>query len=352
VGIDGNYSFGYPHLIYYFIARYFRDNLGRQPSLRGEIERMADHVSSDEFASILMFIVYFARDSAEIVRRLVENADRIYAEEAPADLDSDVASLNRLCGHPDVEIPERVDVKKNREEERVFVDRVERSAAALEDRRKQGIAYESSLSDTDKFDLAYRYIGLLGQVIRNFPGTLPGPDKLVILRSTYLLGLRVLRVLLSFLGSALGSFRQSLAAALSGQGGSDSEKLRQLADFIILLLARMCTLSVLGRVTSSVGAADLEQAYREALEIVGRSNATELIDLMIKLEHSSEFPASEIRALHKQFSDNAFADTILADVVVRRMRFVDLDNRMRQSMVSLFKLPPNTAALIASPKDK
>ena len=74
INVDGNYSFGYPHLVYYFIARYYRDNLSRDLRLREQVEHMVDHVSSDEYASILMFIVYFARDSSDIVKRLVANS--------------------------------------------------------------------------------------------------------------------------------------------------------------------------------------------------------------------------------------------------------------------------------------
>ncbi len=345
--IDGNYSFAYPHLVYYFIARYYRDNLERNPDLHEEIRRMADHVSSDEYASILMFIIYFARDSSDIVKRLVANADQIYSSETPANLDTDVAFLNQLCDHPDVEVPEQVDIKQNRQERRELADRAARSAAELGDRRKQGITYSEELSDSDKFDLAYRHIGLLGQVIRNFPGSLPGPDKLAILKSTYLLGLRVLRTFLRMLGSTMGGFRQGLAAAANAQGKTDTDTVRELIDFLILLVCRMCTLSVLTRVASSVGAADLEEAYKEALEIVGRSNASELINLTIKLEHLPEFPVNEIRAMHKALSNNAFADTILADIVISRMAVADVDRRTRQAMGSVFNLTPNALALMA-----
>ena len=352
INIDGNYSFGYAHLVYYFIARYYRDNLSRDPKLREQIEHMTDHVSSDEYASILMFIVYFARDSSDIVKRLVANSDRIYSTEAPANLDSDIAFLNQLCPHPDVDIPEEVDVEQNRQERRKLADRVERSAAQLGDRKKQGIAYSDDLSDADKFDLAYQHIGLLGQVIRNFPGSLPGEDKLAILKSTYLLGLRVLRVFLKMLGSSASGFRQSIADAMAEQKEANPDKVRKFIDFLLLLLSRMCTLSVIGRLAGSVGAADLEQAYRETLEQVGRSNASQLVNLAVKLEHLPEFPAGEIRDLHKEFSVNAFADTILSDIVTARMSAVDLDRRTRQSMASLFKLNPNNPLLMGPEKAK
>lgn len=346
VNVDGNYSFSYPHLFNYFIARYYRDNLGREPSLRAEIEHMIDHVSSDEFAAILMFIVYFVRDSSDVVGRLVDNANRIYPDERPAELDADVAFLNQVCPQPDVEIEEEVDVKLNVKEQRATLDRIEKNAAEVGDRRKQGIVYSEELSDVDKFDIAYQHVTLLGQVIRNFPGSLPGEEKLAILKATYTLGLRVLTAVLKMLGPAFGQLRQSIAAAAADHG-TNSEKIRKMTEFLILLVSRMVTLSALSRVSSSVGAADLEEAYKEALELVGKTNASQLIHLMIQLEHFSEFPTNGIRDLQKQFSGNAFASTILSDIVVSRMMVADVDRRTRQSMASLFKV---SFPLLAAPE--
>ena len=45
----------------------------------------------------------------------------------------------------------------------------------------------------------------------------------------------------------------------------------------------------------SVGVADLEEAYKEALKLVGSTNATQLIDTSIKLDHFVEFPLADIR---------------------------------------------------------
>jgi len=352
IDVDGNYSFAYGHFYSYFIARYYKDNFDREEGLRGEIEHMANYVSSDQYSAILMFIIYFARDSSEIVQKLVANADRIYLNEDVADLESDVAFLNKLCDPPDVDIPDEVDVGKNRQDRRELHDRIERSAAALENRNKQDIAYSENLSDADKFDLAYRYIGLLGQVIRNFPGSLPGPEKLLILKSAYLLSLRMLRALLRMLDSARSQFGQGLATAIAEHQQLGSEKIEKLVDRLILFLSRLCTLSVIAKIAGSVGVSDLEVAYREALNLVGKNNASQLINLVIKLDHSPEFPLSEIRELHKHFSHNPFADTILADFVVYRTSVIHMDRRTRQSIASLFKLPANTPLLIDPDRNK
>lgn len=188
IKIDGNYGFAYPHLFYYFIARYYKDNLDRDGSLRAELERMVDDVSSDESSSILMFIVYFAKHSKEIVERLVSNGNRIYSGTTPADMESDVDFLNRLEERPSVVIPdEDIDVRKVRDERREFRDRMQKSADTSAKQPQKHVVYSEGLSDKDKFDLAYRHIDLLGQIIRNFPASLPGEDKLTILKAAYLL---------------------------------------------------------------------------------------------------------------------------------------------------------------------
>ena len=179
---------------------------------------------------------------------------------------------------------------------------------------------------------------------------MPGEDKLAILEATYLLGLRVLRIFLELLSSSAGGFRQGITVALAERSEVDPDKTRKFIDFLLLLMSRMCALSVIGRVAGSVGTADIEQAYHKTLERVGENNATLLINLAVKIEHVPEFPENEIRDLHKRFSNNAFADTILADIVTARMAAADLDRRTRERMASLFKIPANDLLLIAPKK--
>jgi predicted MPP superfamily phosphohydrolase len=347
--IDGNYAFSYPHLYYYFIARYYRDNLDRDSGLQAEIDNMVDNVSSDEYSAILMFVVYFARHATGIVERLVANANRIYSQEAVANLEGDdVAFLNKLRDRPDVTIPDgELDIKKGREERREFQDQMERNVDSLAGRSSKQVAYSEELSDKDKVDLAYRHIGLLGQVIRNFPASLPGPDKLRILEATYLLGLRTLHVILRLVRTAIEQFRESAIQSVKEHYGEvEEKKVGELLNLLFLFITRLATFGILKRISGSVGVADLEAAYKQALEIVGKTSATQLVDISIKLDHFPEMPVDEVVALHKQLSLNPFGDTILADLVTAHIMVFDVDRRIRQHMASIFNFKANNPSLI------
>ncbi len=354
VNIDGNYAFAYPHLFHYFVARSYKENLDREngPALREEISRMADYVSSDKYSTILMFIIYFARDASGVVRKLVDNANRVYANESPASLETDVAFLNQFCEQPDVEIPEKVDVNANREDRREFRDRMDRSEKDIVHPRDREYLYSEDLSDKEKFDLAYKHIELLGQVIRNFPGSLPGPEKLAILKSSYLLGLRTMSVLLRLLESSTGMFREALLKAGKKDQDADANKFRRAVDGLMLLISRICVLVMLKKVSGSVGVPDLEGAYHETLQQVGRNNATQLIDLSIKLDHFEGFPDTDVRQLHKLLMHNAFADWVLADLVMSHIAIFGVDFKTRQSMTALFKVKANTPMLMDPARKK
>jgi hypothetical protein len=148
------------------------------------------------------------------------------------------------------------------------------------------------------------------------------------------------------LETALIDFRQILAEALEERARFTPEKLKQNVSLISLLISRACALEVINKVSGDLGVRDLEDAYRQTLDLVGKTNASLLINLSIALNHFEEFPLGEIRELHKQFSDSAFADTILADLVVSRMAVMNLDRRIRQSVGALFKLPPGQTLLV------
>lgn len=348
--VNGNYSFAYGHFFYYFVARYYKDNLDRTEggALRQELEYMADHLSRDRYTAILMFVLYFSRDSAGIITRIVENANSIYKNEEPANLNSDVNFLNQFCDQPYPDIPEEVDLAASRTERREFRDRIEKTAERMIHPEARVYTYSEDLADKDKFDLAQKHIELLGQVIRNFPGSLPGPEKLAILEACYSLGLRSIRALLRLIESSIPMYREAVLKTRKDLGNATAEEIRRRVDSTVILLSRICVLGNIKRVSSSVGLADLEAAYREALANLGKTNATQLIDLSIKLDHFAEFPESYVRELHRLFSGNGFADRILADLVVGHMLVFDLDRKVRQSMSALFNIKANLPQFLDS----
>ena len=91
---------------------------------------------------------------------------------------------------------------------------------------------------------------------------------------------------------------------------------KELVDRLVLLLNRIVVLCLLTKISANVGLADLEAAYSEVLNSVDTTAAVRLIDLTIKLDHLPGFPEDEVRDLYAKLAKNAFANTILRDLVL------------------------------------
>jgi hypothetical protein len=357
VRTDGTYSFGYSHLFYFFVARYYRDKLQHDinQELLAEIEQMVDNIGSDRYSTILLFIIYFARNTPAIVSRLVSNANWIYADVPPADLVDGVSFVRDIPASTEADLPdENADLAEQRKERRRSVDTAEErrgSPAPL-----VRTSYSDDLTDPEKFRIGTRHIELLGQVLRNFPGSLPGNEKLEILRSCYLLGLRLLNKLFDLLTQIDGWARDAADSDLEQNGEVDAAKMREMLQVIskhIAFLGRMVSLGMISKVSTSVGLPDLEQAYEATTDLIGATDATRLINIAIRLEHFGGFPESEVRALHRDFKNrNKFADRLLLDLVLGNMTVYGADRAVRLRMMSEFNLKPNIPRMLQAGNKK
>lgn len=354
--VDGNYSFAHAHLFHFFVARYYKDNLGREggDKLRDELFKLVDNLLSQRDSTVLMFVLYFARDSARLIDRLVANAARIYQDQPAATLDNDVDFLgHEQLGTPQFELPTEVNVEGNRNERRRLQDEFAKMRAETEEAE---YGYSEGLTDPQKLRLALKHIDLLGQVIRNFPGSLPGTDKLRILEATYQLGLRAISALFRILRTAMTDLNKILASVPpSGVDPVAEKQIKDAAETIrkfINLTARVSSVSMIMKVGSSVGLRDLERAYAEALKKVGESNATLLIDFAIRLEHSGEIPLDRVKRLQALMADNLLAEDVLKILVIANMLKYGTDHRTLQQVGSAFKIKVTSPRLIEATRKK
>jgi hypothetical protein len=336
----GSYRFYYSYYFEYFVARYYKDALQNRTdqsrALGEELIEMADYVIWERYSKILMFFLYFTKNTT-LIDRLMEKANEAFNEYEPASLDEDVSFTKVLFRESSaaVELPAGP-VSEHREARNVARDQREKTLPVPEGKR---ITYSQTLNVADKLHIAAKYLELLGQILRNFPGSLRAEAKLKIAKCTYLLGLRVLAAILDLLSTGVEHYRDLIANALKENLGekerSSLKKLEDLADQLFFLLARLSVAGSIKRVSVSVGSPELEQTYMDVLENLPSTNAVQLVDLSIRLDHFRGVPEERITDLHDLLETNTFAHQILIDLVVEHLTFFEEDYKVRQRMGSL-----------------
>jgi hypothetical protein len=349
--IDGNNRFKHKYVYYYFVARYFKENLANPDEsnkLRSQLSGMADTVHYEEYANILSLYVYRTKNR-EIIEHLLNNVRQIYDEHEPCDLEEHVKFINRMYKEvPTLELPETT-FTENREKHRQKLDQEEeehyQELENVTDADYKTV-YKRDLSDILKINIALKSLQVLGQILRNSPGSLRADLKFEITKESYRLGLRTLSVLLSIAETNLDTFRRYYASLIGEQrdvggiksAGEPGQALLRLADAIIIDLTQGCAYGIIKRISQSVGLEELSETYAQVLRDEGGDTASLLIDLSIKLDHFTGMPEAEIRSIHKKLQKNTFAFVTLRDMVANFLYLSPVHQQTLQSLAKLLEM--------------
>ncbi|MGQ0761645.1 MAG: hypothetical protein ACT4OT_06460 [Acidobacteriota bacterium] len=102
------------------------------------------------------------------------------------------------------------------------------------------------------------------------------------------------------------------------------------ADEVIIWMTVGATHGVIKKVSREVGLEKLSKTYSEVLKQSGDKKAVALIDLSIKLDHFRAFPEVETAKLAEILRKNAYASTILRDMVANHFYLFPRELRLVQ----------------------
>lgn len=350
--VGGNVQFKYQHFYQFFVARYFRDNLRdpeEGPVLRARLQDMADRVYCEEYANVLIFFIYLTRDT-ELIEFVLSNAARIYSGTEPCALESEVEFVNRLYSEQSRPLLVSADLESNRRSYHASIDAAEECGPVdSTNGRGDRIAYDSSLDDLTKINIAFKTLQILGQVLRNFPGVLRADLKTRVANECYQLGLRVLSVILGIARDNLEELRTYFSQLVREQRPmvAVGDQLARETDEVLIALTEACTYGVIKRISQSVGIEELSETYRKILQLGGSKLSYSLIDVSIKLDHFSGFPENEFLALQRRVRDNRLGCALLRDFVANHLFLFRIDDyRVHQRITKLLDIDVKGPKLI------
>ena len=317
------------------------------------IKTIADRIHFEDHASILIFYIYLSRDPL-VIDYVVQCAKKIYADREPCDFEKDVEFVNRLytdarplvlpAGSP----PEHRDIERERLD---AVGDHDGPAETSEDARN--LKYKDDLADLLKINFAFKTLNVLGQVVRNFPGSLERTAKREIAKECYLLGLRTLKAVLRISEVNLEEVRSYFARIiLEHRSIGHVTDLAKTTDESVIWLTLGCAYGVVKRVSTAVGHEELRDTYADVLATLGTSTSAKLIDVSVRLDHFDGVPIREIEALQKEVRKNAFSHRVLRDLVVNFLYLHEADFRSRQRLGAMLNIETSDVRYLENPEKK
>lgn len=343
VETNNYYRFKYPYEYYYSVAKYFHSHAS---ALQTELKTAADYIYGEANANVLIFYVYLTKDEC-LIRHIIKNAQMIYGNHAPCDMQEDVAFLNKLAKEiPPPLVLEIKEASANRDEHNRRQDAAEEQLTPASPQGETEIKYDDKLQEFIKITIAFKTLQVLGQVLRNFTGSLEGPLKLEITRECYALGMRTLAAILNLASGDIEGMRQYLGSLIAERSGvTDTKELASKADEAIVWLGTAFGFGAVKRVSYAVGHSDLTNTYQKLLERNG-DLATAIIDATIKLDHFERLPVKELEKLEPKIRDNHYAYTVMRDIVVDHVYLYNVDAPTLQRLGAKWKISVNRPKLL------
>ena len=187
---DEQIMFGYSYIHYYFTAKYLANNINKEWS-KNKIVEMSKQLYDEECGDIMIFLCHLSKDDF-IISAVLENARNVLPEKDVFDF-SQHKSINLSF---DDYLEMDFEPEKNEEERHndllEMQDEIERK-----DKKKEKMKVDEELDPQEReniynLDNAYRTIEVMGQILKNYPGTIVASTKNELLEAAYGLGMRTL----------------------------------------------------------------------------------------------------------------------------------------------------------------
>lgn len=309
-------TFKYPYLYYYFLGRYFRDHIDDE-AIRSSIAQMAARLHNEEAANVLLFLTYLSKNPL-VLKSIIRASKRLFAGRNELDLERDTAFLGPLLANIPSLVVEPGDPEARRQRMLARRDKTDLSEPRTESSDLQPyeeIETDDVLEDILKVNVAFKTIQMLGQVLRNYPGSLRASDKLEITQEVFSLGLRVLNLMMNALEENKEDIVKLLQELIERfHPAWADERVNERIGNVIFGLTQGIAVVVIKHVADSTGDETLSVTFDQIMQAADNISY-DFIDLSIRLFHFTEFPEQQTVSLLRKVHNKPFPLQLLRQLV-------------------------------------
>jgi hypothetical protein len=319
------YRFKYNYFYSYFVAEYFSRHIENE-DVKQQIQLLCDHLEDDDNSNIALFLTHQSRSNF-VLETIVTRAAETFADISPPEFDTDIEFLTALYEA----VPKLVYVDKTTEEMR------SERRAALDEETARPKKPEKASGETDaalhmmqQIQAALRSLEVMGQIVKNYAGSLRYEPKYTLVKQCYDSGLRIIGVILQAWQQAGEEFVRNVLDTILAQRTDIQSKavLERLLKQFLFLHCELIAFYTVKRISHAVGAKDLEDIYQRALEDKS-TNAYHLIDYSIKADRAV-FPTTDTVTLADRFSKNVFCSRLLAHLAMHHFYLFHTSEQTKQ----------------------
>jgi len=268
-----------------------------------------------------MFLTHFSKDPF-ILERVLYSAKSIFGDESPQFFDEPIIEINDLLNTiPDIVLGS-LNVEDERKKELELKDEADPpNIEAAENLPECDYDLESQIKDHESiehFIMSFLTIQILGQILRNYYGSLKGKMKVQLGEEAYLIALRALNRFYKKLILSRETLINKVAQMLINSGVQNQKSANRLSQEILFSFCRFVPKMFFDQISKSVAYDNLIETFND---IISKNNsiAFGIIDIAVRMDCQRNFPIKESTDLLKRIKSDVLPAFLLKDLVVNHL---------------------------------
>jgi len=332
---ENEYKFSHGYIYYFFVAKYLADNIGKV-EIQKVVKGMCERLYRLEFANIIMFLIHHSPQDF-ILETIVKEAEKVFSEipeftfnpDELIKINSSIKGENLRLVNRTLEESRKIEVEQNEKSDKLKkinhvydVEEADYNEAILE------------LDQFAKLNLAFKMIEILGEITKNYSGSLDGDIKYKLIRETYGAGLRSLKSLLGFFEENHEQLVEEIKEVIARKHHITDDKIYEEVGNMVFSLISSISTGIIKKIAKAIASKDLTEIYKEILMEDKENIAIQLINHGIELDFQGGLNVSKIEKIHKLLikNNNRLTDSVLKKMVLEHIYMFDVNISKKQSI--------------------
>jgi hypothetical protein len=304
--------------------------------------------------SILMFLTHHSRDES-ILDKVVEQAKKLFNGHQPAKLDLNIKFINDIVDalpQLNFQKQDRFQLRREYEDRR---DRIEGNneinSFEDDDNELQNSKSDDVQAGSDllkEMNLTFKSLEILGQLSRNYYGSLKVPQKKRLLGEAIDAPLRSLDFLIGYIKDETDIVLEAIERKISEQNGEKNIsltqlQLREMAKHFLFQLVLSLSYTFITKISSSIGSNNLQPVIDELCD-AHESNAGKILKLATMLELGNSISVEHLKSILQSLDKNPVSDNLVKSIILNYLYMFERSDTEVQKICAVAEISYNSVS--------
>lgn len=343
--VDDMFRFRYKYIRYFFTAKYLSNEISDE-DIKEKISFMCKNLHNEHFANIIMFLTHHSKDPF-IIYEIINNAKILFSECDPFVFDNHIDNINKLMDSVPKAVYENRNVHEHRENRLKNIDEIEKRNNWDDEIIEEDDTHENieDLDIVSKLNLTFKTIEIIGQILKNYYGSLKGVKKYELAQESYFLGLRALSLIFTEINQNTENIIKQISKFIEKKNIVDKIEIEKVSRKLFFRICEFIAYGFIKKISNSVGYEKLSETFKQILENNNQISIS-LVDISIKLDFYSGFPNNDLKSLTNILTKHTLPYTLVRQMVINYLYMFPTDYRQKSQICNQFNISMKDQRLI------